>query len=208
MERIVILTLAIFCVVMNVNSQSQTRGGKILIVYFSHPLVNAENIDANTGASVQITDGKRVGNVALVADIIQKATGADIFQIQTQPPYSQTADTLFDYTKREQDENRRPRLASRIENIADYDTVFIGYPIWWYTIPMALHSFFDEYDFSGKTIIPFCVHGGSRWADSLDVLAELEPRAKILDGFIVSRNGVARSDRDVDSWLRRIGMVR
>ena len=209
MKRIVILTLTALCIVVNVNAQSQTGRGKILIAYFSHPLINIENIDAVTGASVQISGGKKIGNVELVAGMIQRATGGDVFAIQTQRPYPQPQDfnVLRDYVIQEQDARRMPELASHVTNIASYDTVFIGYPIWMYTVPMVIRSFLEEYDLSGKTIIPFCVHGGSRWADSIERIKELEPQAKIEDGFIVSRNTVARSERDVIVWLRKFGMV-
>jgi flavodoxin len=210
MKRIVILTLVVLCVAIDMNAQIQTGRGKILIAYFSHPLINVDNIDSVTGASVQISDGKKIGNVELVAGMIQRATGGDLFAIQTQRPYPQPQDfnVLRDYVIREQDARRMPELAAHVTNMASYDTIFIGYPIWMYTLPMVIKSFLEEYDLSGKTIIPFCVHGGSRWADSIERIKELEPRAKIEDGFIVSRNTVARSERDIASWLRRLGMVR
>jgi flavodoxin len=208
MKRIVILTLVVLCVAIDMNAQIQTGRGKILIAYFSHPLVNVDNIDSVTGASVQISDGKKIGNVELVAGMIQRATSGDLFAIKTQRPYPQPQDfnVLRDYVIREQDTRRMPELATHVTNMASYDTVFIGYPIWMYTLPMVIKSFLEEYDLSGKTIIPFCVHGGSRWADSIERIKELEPRAKIENGFIVSRNTVARSERDIASWLRRLGM--
>ncbi|MDR0639724.1 MAG: hypothetical protein LBG27_12630, partial [Spirochaetaceae bacterium] len=83
------------------------------------------------------------------------------------------------------------------------------YPIWWYDLPMPIYSFLDEYNFSGKTIIPFTVHGGSRLSGTVERIVRLEPRASVItDGLAISRNDVTRSERDVIAWLRRLGMVK
>lgn len=106
----------------------------------------------------------------------------------------------------EQDENARPELLSHIENLEDYDTIFVGYPNWWADLPMVLYSFFDEYDFSGKTIIPFNVHNGSRFSGTIDTIQELEPEANVVtDGFTVSESVVAEAASDVADWLRGLG---
>jgi flavodoxin len=196
MKKLIPLILVFLYIAVNVNAQRQTGGGKILIAYFSQP-ESIPGVDANSGASVQISNGQKVGNIELVAAIIQKNTGGDLFRIRTENAYPQTHDPLLSYAQRELDGKRRPRLSTHISNINEYDIVFIGYPIWWYTLPMVMYSFLDEYDLSGKTIIPFCVHGGSRWADTIKIITEQEPRARILEGFTVSRNTVARSEGDV-----------
>ena len=97
-------------------------------------------------------------------------------------------------------------MTSHIENLDDYDTIFIGYPNWWADMPMVLYSFFDEYDFAGKTIIPFNVHNGSRFSRTIETIQELEPEATVIeDGFTVSEHDVAEAQADVASWLEGLG---
>lgn len=134
-------------------------------------------------------------------------TGADLFSIQTSVDYPGDIDELIDYASSEQEEDVRPELTSHIENLDDYDTVFIGYPLWWYDLPQVMYSFFDEYDFSGKTLIPFDVHNGSRLSDTVETIQELEPDARVItDGFAISQSTVAEETEsvaeEVGSWLQ------
>lgn len=179
-------------------------GSRILIAYFTA----AENsgVDAVTSASYTTINGTAVGRLRAVADMIQENTGGDLFSIQTSVVYPADGEDLIDYAAQEQDENARPELASQIENLEQYDTVFIGFPTWWYDMPQVLYSFFDEYDFSGKTIIPFNVHNGSRFSGTIDTIKELEPDAAVItDGFTVSERDVADAAEDVAEWLNRLG---
>lgn len=133
--------------------------------------------------------------------------GADLFSIQTSVDYPGDIDELIDYASSEQEEDVRPELTSHIENLDDYDTVFIGYPLWWYDLPQVMDSFFDEYDFSGKTLIPFDVHNGSRLSDTVETIQELEPDAQVItDGFAISQSTVAEETEsvaeEVSSWLQ------
>ena len=133
--------------------------------------------------------------------------GADLFSIQTSVDYPGDIDELIDYASSEQEEDVRPELTSHIENLDDYDTVFIGYPRWWYDLPQVMDSFFDEYDFSGKTLIPFDVHNGSRLSDTVETIQELEPDARVItDGFTISQSTVAEETEsvaeEVSSWLQ------
>jgi flavodoxin len=205
------LSVLIFCVMtlMTANAQSQTGERKILIAYFSMPETSGTGkVDAVSGSSIQVVNGKVTGNVQFAAECIQKATGGDMFVIKTVQTYPAVHNQLLDYAKREQEGNTRPRLAAQIVNIRGYDTIFLGYPIWWYDLPMPLYSFFDEYNFAEKTIIPFPVHGGSRLSGTVEKIARLEPQATVIkDGLAISRNTVARSERDVAAWLRRIGIT-
>lgn len=138
---------------------------------------------------------------------MQAATGADLFSIQTSVDYPGDIDELIDYASSEQEEDVRPELTSHIENLDDYDTVFIGYPLWWYDLPQVMDSFFDEYDFSGKTLIPFDVHNGSRLSDTVETIQELEPDARVItNGFAISQSTVAEETEsvaeEVSSWLQ------
>lgn len=133
--------------------------------------------------------------------------GADLFSIQTSVDYPGDIDELIDYASSEQEEDVRPELTSHIENLDDYDTVFIGYPLWRYDLPQVMDSFFDEYDSSGKTLIPFDVHNGSRLSDTVGTIQELEPDARVItDGFAISQSTVAEETEsvaeEVSSWLQ------
>lgn len=179
-------------------------GGNILIAYFTA----AENsgVDAIASASYTTIDGQAVGRLRAVADMIQAETGGDLFSIRTAVVYPTDGGELINYAAQEQDENARPELTSHIENLEQYDTVFIGYPNWWADLPMAVYSFFDEYDFSGKTLIPFNVHNGSRFSRTIQTIAELEPNATVIEnGFTVSERDVADAAGDVAAWLDELG---
>lgn len=132
--------------------------------------------------------------------------GGILFSIRTSVVYPADGGELIDYAAQEQEENARPELTTHIENLDGYDTIFIGYPNWWADLPMAVYSFFDEYDFSGKTIIPFNVHNGSRFSRTIQTIQELEPDATVVeDGFTVSEQTVADAAEDVAAWLEDLG---
>ena len=158
--------------------------GKILIVYFTMP--ESDGVDTVAGASRVVVDGELYGSVEFMANTIQETTGGDLFEIKTVQDYPTLHEPLVDLADEELANDARPELSTHIDNLDEYDTVFVGYPIWWGDMPMPLYSFFDEYDFSGKTIIPFSSHGGSRLANTVETIAELEPDAAVTDGFTVS----------------------
>ncbi len=99
-----------------------------------------------------------------------------MFEIESVEPYPDTYDGLLDILREEMSENARPEIAGIIGNISDYDTVFIGYPIWWGDMPMIVYNFLESYDFSEKTVIPFCTHGGSRLSGTEDTIADIRTR--------------------------------
>lgn len=186
------------------SSNAGSDGSNILIAYFTA----AENsgVDAIASASYTTIDGQAVGRVRAVADMIQENVGGDLFSIHTSVVYPTNGGELIDYAAEEQDENARPELTSHIDNLDQYDTIFIGYPNWWADLPMAVYSFFDEYDFSGKTIIPFNVHNGSRFSRTIQTIEELEPNATVVeDGFTVSEQTVDQAAPDVAEWLENLG---
>lgn len=178
---------------------------KVLIAYFSEPL--PDGVDANTSASRLVVNGGVVGSVEYLALLIQQNTGGDMVRIQTATPYPGNFDDLAAQANRERQNNVHPALSTNIENFDNYDVVFVGYPIWWYQMPMPMYSFFDKYDFKGKTIIPFSSHGGSSWSGSLNVISQLEPEATMATGFSVSRERSASSADNVRSWLKQINML-
>ena len=163
-------------------------------------------MDAVSSASVTTVDGEAKGRLRAVADMIQAETGGELFSIQTSVKYPGDGGELIDYAAKEQDEDARPELTSHIENPDDYDVIFVGFPTWWYDMPQALYSFFDEYDFSGKTIVPFNVHNGSRFSGTIETIQSLEPDAEVItDGFTVSERDVAEAAGDVADWISGLG---
>lgn len=194
----------------NTEGNSESVEGKALVVYFSMPeTTEPDNMTQDEEQSTVIIDGEVLGNTQYVAYVIQKNTGADIFRIEPETPYPTDHDTLVDLAAEEQDNNARPALKSAIENLDQYDTVFVGYPNWWGDMPMILYSFFDEHDFSGKTIVPFNTHGGSGFSDSISTIAELEPEAAVNeDGFTESRNNVQDAEPDIIAWLENLGYAK
>lgn len=179
--------------------------GKALVVYFSVP--ETDGVDASSGASRLISDGKIMGNTQYIASIISEATGSDLFEIKTVHTYPGSHKALIDAAKVEIDNNARPKLATHIKNLKDYEVVFVGFPNWWYDMPMPLYSFFDEYDFGGKTVIPFCTHGGSRFSNAIQTIRKLEPKASVLDGYAIPRDRVSEAKPNVLNWLKKIGMT-
>ena len=153
-------------------------GGKVLIAYFSWG-----------------------GNTRGIAQEIQSQTGADIFEISPVKPYSTDYNTVLMEAQEDQHNQARPELSDHVENMDDYDTILLGYPNWWASIPMPIASFLEEYDFSGKTIVPFCSHGGGRFGQSLTAIAKLEPDADMGEGLSVHYSGGATLSDDIQKWL-------
>lgn len=178
----------------------------ILIVYFA--VAENSEVDAISSASVREMNGEAKGNIRILADTIEKKVGGDFFSIETAQDYPGAINTLIDFAAKEQKANERPELVSHIENLDNYDTIFIGYPNWWYDLPMPLYSFFEEYDFSGKTIIPFCTHNGSGFSSTIETIEKLEPNATVMKGFTTSQNDVLKVEDDVAEWLDNMGVTK
>lgn len=186
-------------------AQSSKSEKKILVAYFSMP--ETDGADASSGASRKVTDGKLQGNTEYVASIIGQAVKGDLFEIKTVHQYPGSHKELIDYAKEENESKARPKLVSKIKNPDKYDIIFIGFPNWWYDMPMPVYTFFDEYDFSGKTIVPFCTHGGSRFSQAIKTIKELEKGAEVLDGYSVSRDNLEAAKEEVVKWLKKIGVM-
>lgn len=159
-------------------AQPQTEGKKVLVAYFSH-----------------------TGNTEKVAQVIQSKTGGDLFKIETATPYSNVYREVTEVAKQEKADNARPALKNTVSDMAQYDVVFVGYPIWWYTAPMAVATFADSYDFSGKTVITFCTSGGSPISDSTPDMKAWFKGANVVEGIRAYANDAASTER----WLERFG---
>ncbi len=158
---------------------------------------------ASAGGKVLIAFFSWGGNTKGIAEEIQAQTGADLFEITLVNPYSGDYNTVLDEAQRDQNDQARPELAVHVENMEEYNTVILGYPNWWASIPMPIASFLEEYDFSGKTIIPFCSHGGGRFGQSLTAIAKLVPDAEMGEALSVHYSGGSDLPDEITKWLEK-----
>lgn len=160
---------------------------KVLVVYFSHG-----------------------GNTQKLAKEISDQVGGDFRRIEPVNAYPE-GDELYDYTEQEQADDARPEIQDLNIDMSKYDTVFIGYPIWWYTYPQVILTFFDNYDLTGKTIVPFVTHGGSGMSGTEDDMREYlsDKDVTVLDGLAVSRNDIEEDQsQTVTNWLEELGFIK
>lgn len=176
------------------------KQGRTLVAYFSWPAT--EEVDGVTCASLVSTGGKTLGNTELVAGVFAQELGADLFRIETERSYPLSRGALIEATKEEQDNNEHPALRTHVENMAQYDIIFLGYPLWWYDFPMPVYSFFEEYDLTGKTIVLFTTHAGNRFCKTLRTAQDLLPSSPIVQGLATHENDVKDSEATVSKWLR------
>lgn len=184
---------------------SQTGDPKILIAYFSR-VGNTDfprDVDATSSASLVVKDGELYGNTQFIATQIQQHMGGDLFLIETEEKYPADYDETDRQGETENRERARPKLATHVENINDYDIVFLGYPVWYYDMPMAVYTFLEEYDLSGKTIVPFATSGGSGFLNTISEIQDIQPEAKVLtDGFEVSHSRIEDvTSEDIKKWI-------
>lgn len=168
-------------------TQTGAQAQKILIAYFSH---------------TQTTE-----KVALE---IRKKTGGDLFKIETVQAYPTVHKETTAFAEKERDTDARPALKGTVENMDSYDVIFLGYPIWWYTLPMPLYTFLESYDLSDKTIIPFVTHGGSRMSGTEEVIQKLQPNAKMRESLAIHRNVIRNNpetgaEKPTAEWLGKLG---
>lgn len=185
--------------------ETEANGGNVLIAYFS--VMETDGVDTVSGASRVVVDGESLGNNQYIAQLIQQETGGDLFAIETVQEYPTTHDPLLEFAYDEKAENARPELAAHIEDPDSYDVIFLGYPNWNADLPMPLYTFLEEYDFSGKTIIPFTTHGGSGFSGTIQTISELQPDANVIsDGLAISRNNVSEAQREVIDWVNGLNL--
>lgn len=162
-------------------AQAAAPAKKTLILYYSH-----------------------TGNTRELAEQIRQKTGADIVEIRTVRPYPTVYNELTEQAKREQNSGFRPPIQPLNINIAEYDTIFIGSPIWWSTIATPVTTFLSEQNMAGKTLIPFVTHGGSGLARTVNAIKELAPQANVRDGLAIRSSNVKSAQKDIDSWLYQV----
>ena len=174
---------------------------KILLgTIFAFPMYASENNNGNN--NVLIVYFSRTGTTEAVAKQIQQETNGDIFKIETVNPYPEEYRATTNQARRELNEGYLPPLKEKMQNLDNYDTIFLGYPNWWGTMPMAVFSFLKENDLNGKNIIPFVTHQGSRFGSSISDLTRAVPNGN------VERNGLAirgeTSQREVSQWVKGV----
>ena len=184
-------------------SSGETGNSNILIAYFTwadNTVVedpSSVDVDATTSASVLAP-----GNAAKLASWIQQEVGGDLHSIVVEEPYSSDYDECLDRAADEKAENARPALASHVDNLENYDIVFLGFPNWWYTLPMPVLTFVEEYDWSGKTVVPFVTHGTGGLSSTIrDLTAALPEDVTILEPIDVYRPEVDDSQSAVQEWI-------
>lgn len=185
-------------------AQTKTSSNsKTLVVYFSLPEPAGQ---AKENSSVEMK-GRTMGNTEYVASVIASEVNTNQFRIETVQKYPiNNHQTLIDQAKKEQRENFRPELVGKIENLEQYDVIFLGYPNWWADLPMALYTFLEQNDFSGKKIIPFCTHGGSGLSRTVSTITRLQPKATVeKNALSIYRTDVEESEGTIKSWLNKIG---
>ena len=171
---------------------------KILVAYFSWA-DNAvqDDIDAMTSPSVKVP-----GNVAQLASWVSGETGGDLFSIQVNEPYPSGWDDCLDRANQEKGDGTHPALKAKVENLQDYDTVYLGFPNWWYSCPMAIFSFLEENNLSGKQVYLFCSHGTGGLASSVKDISAAIPDAEISDDvFDVYEEDAASAKDEIVEWI-------
>ena len=168
--------------------------GKTLIVYYSRKGENYWN-----GSIKNLTRG----NTEIVAEMIAKMTGADLFQVETVKTYDADYYTCIEEAKAELREGARPELKSYMDSLDGYDTIFVGYPNWWGTMPMAMFTFLEHYDLSGKRILPFCTNEGSGMGSSERDLKKACPGSAVEKGLSIHGAEAAGSRAQVEAWVKK-----
>ena len=176
---------------------SAAANGHILVAYFSQA---GEQYDVGVVEK---------GNTQIIAELIADETDADLFHIERKAAYPSKLSELLDEAQDEQKNSTHPELAAAVDNWDDYDTIFLGYPIWWGDMPMPVYTFLESYDFTGKTVIPFDTNGGSGLADTVSAIAKACPGATVRDGLAVSgKEAQTQQDKaksEVRNWLKGLG---
>lgn len=167
----------------NETGETDSEEGSVLVAYFSWS-----------------------GNTETVANLIAQQTGGDLFEIVPATPYTDDYDTLLDVARQEQAEDARPALANTVENWDSYDTVFVGYPNWWSDAPMAVYTFLESYDFTGKTLIPFNTSSSGGFGRSLSGVTQSAPGAEILEGLALTESELDDASSRVSAWISGVGL--
>jgi flavodoxin len=172
---------------------------KSLVAYFSR---NGNNYVGGSIVNLPI------GNTEIIAHKIRGLTHSEVFRITTERSYPEDYTEATEVAGEEKRKNARPRLVGKVDGINSYDVIYLGYPNWWGTMPMAVFSFLESYDLSGRTIAPYCTHEGSGMGNSESDIKRTCPKAKVLPGLAIRGGSVDRADKDVENWLRQLDSMK
>lgn len=206
-----LLTVILLLALLLPSALAEETAPRVLVVYLSRAGENYNvGVTREGSASAAYAGYIEKGNTALMAAVIADMTGGDLFEIQTVTPYPEDYASMLRVAQEEIDTDARPALAANVENIADYDVVFIGYPIWHGRMPQAIYSFIESHDLSGKTVIPFNTHEGSGQSGTQRVIENALPGSTVLQGLAI-RGKVAQEDPEqtralVEPWLEGMNM--
>ncbi len=191
MERLVFMMALAMGLATAVPAEDRAEGngkGKSLVVFFS-----------------------KTNTTRTFAEEIQRQVGGDIFEVVPKNPYPADYRKTTEIARAEQDDAARPELVATMspEEMDGYDTVFIGYPIWWGMMPMVMLTFLEQFDLAGKTVVPFCTHGGSSIIRSRDAIIALYKDATVRQGLCLSSSALDSQSRErITEWLRQVGMIK
>ena len=179
-----LIVIAMTVLGTSAKAQSSAKEQKVLVAYFS-----------------------RSGNTRAVADHIKSLTGGDLFEIQVANPYPEEYHACTEVAKKEKEDNARPALKTKVDNLSSYDVIFVGFPNWWGTMPMPILTFLESYDLSGKVVIPFCTPGGGGEQNCFKDFEKHTSKAENKKGFLVSGGQAASARPQVESWLKGLKVI-
>ncbi|WP_145595087.1 flavodoxin [Yersinia aleksiciae] len=158
--------------------------------------------DARRGSSTLVAYFSRTGNTQVIAGLIHRNLSTDLFEIIPENPYPEDYLATVEQASQERNSGFKPVLRGKVSGMADYQILYLGFPIWGTSVPPVIRSFLSAYDMNGKTIIPFITHGGYGPGDSQSVIAQLAPKAEIKDPFVMQTNSERQMMEKVESWLK------
>lgn len=145
-----------------------------------------------------------VGNTEVAAGIIEEITDADVFKIEQVKPYSKGYNDCIEEAKKDQQNGARPKLKQYPDSVEEYDVIYLGFPNYWSTMPMAVFTFLEHFDFSGKIIKPFCTHEGSGMGNSVSDIKKLCPDAAVDNGLAICGSRVGSAKPDIERWISKV----
>ena len=204
-KRTILLIMVIACAILGTlliaksllhskNKQKKEEENKVV-----------ENLEIDKEGKSLVVYFSQSGNTETIANFIHESVEGDIIKLETKKEYPMDYDELTEYAQEEQKNNARPELKNEKIDLSKYSTVYLGYPIWWGDMPMAIYTFLDEYDLSGKVIAPFATHGGSGLSGTPEKIKKAEEKAKVVTGFDINGSEVKEAEEKIRTWLKEIG---
>ncbi len=208
-----LMALSLVCFSVPVFAEEKAETPRILVAYLSRAGENYNVGETRVGsASAAYAGYIEKGNTAIMAALIAEITGGDLFEITTVTPYPEDYASMLRVAQEEIDTDARPELSSSVENMADYDVIFIGYPIWHGRMPQAIYSFIESYDLAGKTVIPFNTHEGSGQSGTQQVIENALTDCTVLQGLAIqgktAQEDETRTRALLTDWLTGLNLIK